>query len=67
MPVQITMASLQKARCVWGAALAALLLAGCASTEPALLALHPRTLNEVMPVLSAGGHRPTIALALGLC
>ncbi len=65
MPAQITMTALPKACCAWGAALAGLLLAGCASTEPAAPQLHPRTLNDVRPVPSASAPRPTIALALG--
>lgn len=74
MPAPIAMKAMLKDRRGWAtAALAMLLLTGCASTEPPARAdLHPRTLVEVQasaPVIRAtdasDGQRPIVALALG--
>lgn len=49
----------------WAPALVALLLAGCAATEPMQPDLHPRTLPDVQRSDSVRGKSPVIALALG--
>ena len=49
----------------WAPALAALLLSGCAATEPMQPDLHPRALPDVQRSDSVSGKSPVIALALG--
>lgn len=66
MPGTVAMKPPPNAPCMGATTLAALLLMGCAATEPPVPAdLHPQALSEVQRTAPARGQRPTIALALG--